>query len=221
MTLEFVLRLGLAGILGAIIGLEREYRAKEAGLRTHFLVTLGSALIMIVSQWGFQGSEGAPGTRPADAARIAAQIVSGIGFLGAGAIIMQRGSVRGLTTAAGVWVAAGIGMAIGGGLYVVGVTATAFVLFGLEVLQPLHRRISTRYMTLTFTTLRRETLIEMPNALSERGYKVVNYSVTSEGSGPSEHFHVQMTLFTSAKAVEPQLISFLQQFPDITIDRLE
>jgi putative Mg2+ transporter-C (MgtC) family protein len=124
MTGEFILRLGIAGILGAAIGLEREWRAKEAGLRTHFLVALGSALIMIVSQWGFQGSAGVEGTRPADAARVAAQIVSGIGFLGAGTIIVHRQFVRGLTTAAGLWVAAGIGMAVGGGLYLLACAAT-------------------------------------------------------------------------------------------------
>lgn len=110
---EFVLRLFVAGILGAIIGLEREYRAKEAGFRTHFLVSLGSALIMIVSQYGFQNVLGMP-SMSLDPSRVAAQVVTGIGFIGAGTIIIQRQFVRGLTTAAGIWVASGIGLAIGG-----------------------------------------------------------------------------------------------------------
>ena len=114
-----ILRLAVAGALGTLIGLEREYRAKEAGMRTHFLVALGSALIMIVSQYGF-------GDNTADASRVAAQIVSGIGFIGAGTIMMQKQFVRGLTTAAGLWVAAGIGMAIGGGLYIIGIVTTVF-----------------------------------------------------------------------------------------------
>lgn len=102
MLWEFTFRLFLAGILGAVIGLEREYRAKEAGFRTHFLVSLGSALIMIVSQYGFEGVLGENGIG-LDPSRVAAQVVSGIGFIGAGTIIIQRQFVRGLTTAAGIW----------------------------------------------------------------------------------------------------------------------
>ena len=132
-SISFISRLLLAGVLGALIGLERELRAKEAGLRTHFLVALGSALIMIVSQWGFAGSDGIQGTRGADASRVAAQIVSGIGFIGAGAIMVDKHAVHGLTTAAGIWVAAGIGMASAAGLYVLAVAATVLSLVGLEV----------------------------------------------------------------------------------------
>ena len=123
-TVELILRLVLAGVLGALIGAEREYRAKVAGIRTHLLVALGAALMMIVSRYGFGGQS--------DPARVAAQIVSGVGFLGAGAIIVQRNSVHGLTTAAGIWVAAGIGMAIAAGLYAVGIATTVLSLIGLE-----------------------------------------------------------------------------------------
>ena len=99
MTWEFIFRLALAGLLGGIIGIDREYRAKEAGLRTHFLVSLGSALIMIVSQWGFQDilKYDHVGLDPS---RVAAQVVSGIGFIGAGTIILQKQFVRGLTSGA-------------------------------------------------------------------------------------------------------------------------
>ena len=126
--LSLITRLVVAGILGALIGAEREYRAKVAGTRTHFLVALGSALLMIVSQYGFL-----EGGHPADSARVAAQIVSGIGFLGAGTIMVHRHVVHGLTTAAGIWVAAGIGMAVAAGMYSLAISASMLSLIGLEV----------------------------------------------------------------------------------------
>ena len=111
MTWDFILRLFIAGALGAVIGLDREYRAKEAGYRTHFLVSLGSALIMIVSQYGFMEIIKIEGI-DLDPSRVAAQVVSGIGFIGAGTIIFQKQIVRGLTTAAGIWATSGIGLAV-------------------------------------------------------------------------------------------------------------
>ena len=107
MTWEFILRIFVAALLGGAIGLEREYRAKEAGFRTHFLVALGAALFMVVSAYGFDGAMYTPEHRW-DVSRVAAQVVSGIGFIGAGTIIFQKNenAVRGLTTAAGLWVAA-------------------------------------------------------------------------------------------------------------------
>lgn len=120
-----VLRLVLSGVLGGLIGAEREYRGKVAGTRTHLLVALGSALMLLVSQHGF-GGQGDPG-------RIAAQIVSGIGFIGAGAIMVDRQSIHGLTTAAGIWVSAGIGMATAAGLYGLAVVTTVLALAGLEI----------------------------------------------------------------------------------------
>lgn len=130
---DFALRLLVAGLMGVLIGLEREYRAKEAGYRTHFLVALGSCLMMIVSQYGFTDVLEADLVR-LDPSRIAAQVVSGIGFIGAGTIILQKQVVRGLTTAAGIWATGGIGLAIGAGMYAIGVTATLLALVGLELL---------------------------------------------------------------------------------------
>ncbi|MBR1871089.1 MAG: MgtC/SapB family protein [Kiritimatiellae bacterium] len=121
---ELVLRLLLAGVLGGAIGAERAYRSKNAGTRTHLLVAIGSALMMIVSQYGFGGH--------GDPSRVAAQIVSGMGFIGAGAIMVNKHAVHGLTTAAGVWVAAGIGMAVASGLYAIALAATLLALTGLE-----------------------------------------------------------------------------------------
>lgn len=131
MTLEFILRIFVAAILGGAVGLEREYRDKAAGFRTHFLVALGSALFMIISAYGFEGALVSAEHR-LDVSRIAAQVVSGIGFIGAGTIIFQKNAVRGLTTAAGVWVTAAIGLACGAGMYVLAATATLLVLIGLE-----------------------------------------------------------------------------------------
>ena len=139
LSLELVGRLVLAGALGALIGVEREYRAKTAGTRTHFLVALGSALLMVVSQYGFM-EPAVAGTHTADAARVAAQIVSGIGFIGAGTILVQKHVVHGLTTAAGMWVAAGIGMASAGGLYAIAIAATFLSLIGLELFGLIHFR---------------------------------------------------------------------------------
>ncbi|MBQ8065788.1 MAG: MgtC/SapB family protein [Prevotella sp.] len=146
MEYEFLLRIFCAAILGGLIGLEREYRAKEAGFRTHFLVALGSALFMIVSAYGFTDSLTSDLQRW-DVSRVAAQVVSGIGFIGAGTIIFRKSEnvVVGLTTAAGVWVTAAIGLACGGGMYVLSIGSTLMVLAGLEAfnffLHKLDRRV--------------------------------------------------------------------------------
>ena len=140
MTWEFVLRIFVAALLGGVIGLEREYRAKEAGFRTHFLVALGSALFMIVSAYGFEEVVSLPGHR-LDVSRIAAQVVSGIGFIGAGCIIFQKHAVRGLTTAAGLWVTSAIGMAAGAGMFAVAASSTLMVVVCLELMNLIHHRI--------------------------------------------------------------------------------
>lgn len=144
MTLEFILRIFVAALLGGAIGLEREYRSKEAGFRTHFLVALGSALFMIVSQWGFGEALMQESTR-LDPSRVAAQVVSGIGFIGAGTIMIQKHAVRGLTTAAGVWVTAAIGLACGSGLYLLSAASTLLVLFGLEAMNLFLHRMNSRH----------------------------------------------------------------------------
>lgn len=110
----------LAALLGFFIGLERKFRDKEAGIRTHTIVAFGAALMMIISKYAFNAE--------ADSARVAAQIVAGIGFLGAGIIVYRKNVVHGLTTAAGVWATAGIGMACGGGLWIIAILATAILI---------------------------------------------------------------------------------------------
>lgn len=129
---EFFIRILVACICGACIGFERTKRLKEAGVRTHIIVCCAAALTMIVSKYGFAdlvSSAGKDlfGTHGVDPARLAAQIISGISFLGAGIIFRNGGSVRGLTTAAGIWATAGIGLAVGAGMYVIGLVGTLIV----------------------------------------------------------------------------------------------
>jgi putative Mg2+ transporter-C (MgtC) family protein len=135
---EAMLRLALAGVLGGLIGLERELREREAGLRTHLLVAVGSALFTIVGAYGFGGIR-------TDPTRIAAQVVTGIGFLGAGAIIRQGFSIRGLTTAATLWVVAAVGLAAGAGYYSAAVISTGLVLLALWPLRIVAYRILVRF----------------------------------------------------------------------------
>src|SRR6476661_1929523 len=135
---EALLRLALAGVLGGLIGLERELREREAGLRTHLLVAVGAALFTIAGAYGF-------GSIRTDPTRVAAQIVTGIGFLGAGAIIRQGFSVRGLTTAATLWVVAAVGLVAGAGYYSGAVITTAVVLIALWPLRIAAYRILRRF----------------------------------------------------------------------------
>ena len=130
--LDVTMRLVLALVLGAVIGLERELQRMAAGFRTHALVALGAAIFTVVSGYAFTG----PG---ADPTRIAAQIVTGIGFIGGGAILHYGGTIRGLTTAASLWAVAAVGMAAGVGLWVVAVTSTLLVILTLEVFQRFER----------------------------------------------------------------------------------
>lgn len=133
MEFDYLIRVLLAGICGALIGYERKNRMKEAGIRTHFVVAVGASMMMIVSKYGFQDQIGWHNLS-LDPSRIAAQVVSGVGFLGAGMIFMQKQTVKGLTTAAGIWATAGMGMAIGSGLYWLGGGVTLIILLAQMVL---------------------------------------------------------------------------------------
>ena len=134
MPTEYMIRLLIAAVLGAIIGLDREYRTKAAGFRTHFLVALGSALFMIDLPKDQM-------TLRMDPARIAAQVVTGIGFIGAGTIIFQKNMVKGLTTAAGLWVTAAIGLACGVGMYWLAAMTTVLVLICYEGFNMILRKL--------------------------------------------------------------------------------
>jgi putative Mg2+ transporter-C (MgtC) family protein len=148
MVMQEIARLLVAAVLGGIIGFERERGDRAAGLRTHALVCTASALIMIVSAYGFADVITASRTIVLDPSRVAAQVVSGVGFLGAGTIILRKNAVRGLTTAASIWLVAGIGLACGSGLYVPAGATTVIALVILSGLKPIeqhffdHKRVT-------------------------------------------------------------------------------
>ncbi|MCM1162697.1 MAG: MgtC/SapB family protein [Muribaculaceae bacterium] len=137
--LSAVLRIFLSLVLGACVGIERKTKGQMAGLRTFSLISMGACIAMMLSIYVCQETSG---LQRADPSRIAAQVISGIGFLGAGTIIQMKGSVRGLTTAAGIWIIATVGMAVGCGLYLVAVVATMLVLVVLTLLEHLERRVN-------------------------------------------------------------------------------
>lgn len=146
---EACMRLILSAILGGVIGYERQYKHKTAGLRTNILVCVGSCLIMLLSQLLYNSVEGKTN---ADPARLAAQVVSGIGFLGAGAIIKERVNIIGLTTAACVWVVAGVGLAVGAGYYWGAVVTAAIVVTVLVLLSRMDNWMNYRALTVIILT---------------------------------------------------------------------
>lgn len=220
MTTECILRLLIAGILGSLIGLDREYRAKEAGYRTHFLVSLGSALIMIVSQYGFNEMLKTPGVS-LDPSRIAAQVVTGIGFIGAGTIILHKQIVRGLTTAAGIWTTSGIGLAIGAGMYSLGISATILTLIGLEVLSLIFKSVGMKSSMIEFSTESKETLNQLSKRFNSKNFLIVSFQMNEKTIGEITIYYVTMVIKSKKNNDEGTLLTQLQDFNDITIYRIE
>jgi len=202
LPLSIVLRICLATALGAIVGIERERSERAAGLRTHAMVALGAAVFMLTSAFGFKDVLGAPAV-VLDPSRVAAQIVTGIGFLGAGAIIFQNEVVRGLTTAASIWVVAAIGMASAGGMYLLAVSTTGLTLIVLAIL----KRVENRWFK-----DRRSAVLSLrvdPNAMSlaqirseveTQGLRVEQIKVTPDRPGTSDRVDLVLSR-GSAKSV--------------------
>ena len=220
LNVDFMLRLLVAGILGAIIGLDREYRAKEAGYRTQFLVSLGSALIMIVSQYGFQEII-KENSVTLDPSRVAAQVVSGIGFIGAGTIILQKQIVRGLTTAAGIWATAGIGLAVGAGMYAIGIATTVLTLIGLELLSYIFKSVGMKSSMIAFSTNNKDTLKQIADRFNSKDYMIVSYEMQTLHPGEMESYQVTMVIKSKRNNDEGHLLSLMQNFPDVTVQRIE
>jgi len=220
LNVDFMLRLLVAGILGAIIGLDREYRAKEAGYRTHFLVSLGSALIMIVSQYGFQEII-KENSVTLDPSRVAAQVVSGIGFIGAGTIILQKQIVRGLTTAAGIWATAGIGLAVGAGMYAIGIATTVLTLIGLELLSYIFKSVGMKSSMIAFSTNNKDTLKQIADRFNSKDYMIVSYEMQTLHPGEMESYQVTMVIKSKRNNDEGHLLSLMQNFLDVTVQRIE
>ena len=220
MEWNFVLRLCVAGLCGTVIGLDREYRVKDAGFRTHFLVAMGSALMMLVSQYGFSDILSAVPEVKLDPSRIASQVVSGIGFIGAGTIIIHRQLVRGLTTAASLWASAGIGLASGAGMYLVAGAATVLTLIGLEGLNLVFRRLGQRRIMLVFSAADRNVLSDAFNRLKSEDYTVLSYEVTAERSGEGMLYRATLVIRAKSSAGEDRYLAVLQNDPDITVERI-
>lgn len=214
--LHYIFRIVLAGICGILIGYERKNRAKEAGLRTHCIVACASALMMVVSKYAFFDlikGDLYPGVDiRLDPSRVAQGIVSGVGFLGAGMIFVRKNTIKGLTTAAGIWATSGIGMAIGGGMYVVGIVSTAIILviqFALHInsrftFTPKNKRI--KFFNVTEDGFQDK----ITNKLSELNVYVSDVSIERESidSGLNYVFYVEML-----KTVKEEELMKLSEYP--------
>ena len=211
---EIAIRLLLALVLGGAIGVEREYRAKEAGFRTHFLVALGSALFCLVSQFGF-------GIDLKDSSRVAAQVVSGIGFLGAGTIIFQKNVVRGLTTAAGLWVTAAIGLACGTGMYVAAAITTVMVLLGLEVLNAFLPQLGNTTMVLTFSAPSRDMVKELIKRIKLDCIDVHSYELKDRRTAKAEFLEATIEVRAKRGNHTLKLFDYMNEFTDVTISTIE
>ena len=170
---EFLIKMVLATVMGVIIGFERKSRNKGAGIRTHAIVSLASALVMIVSKYGFFDIV------EYDAARVAAQVVSGIGFLGTGLIFIKNNAVNGLTTAAGIWATAGIGLAMGAGLYAVAIFGTLLIVI-IQILMHKDTFLSKDHLTITFEISLEDsfnTIREIRNCLERFKLEIQNVEI--------------------------------------------
>ena len=218
--LDFILRLLAATAMGAVIGLEREYHAKEAGVRTHLLVALGSCLFMIISVYGFELMLSRDHVS-FDPSRIASQVVTGIGFIGAGTIILQKQMVRGLTTAAGLWVTAAIGLACGNGMFLLALITTLVVLVSLGLLNIYLPYFSQKDRKISFSIEDYETLTEVLKKLKKRNIAVINYELhkdANENNGKMlVSFEIRMRKYDNLN----EIISVFSDFKDISIEKIE
>jgi putative Mg2+ transporter-C (MgtC) family protein len=208
LQLDISLRLIMASVLGAAIGFEREIHAHPAGMRTHLLVSLGSAAFTVLSVFFFA---------PADPSRIAAQVVSGIGFLGAGAILKYGSSVRGLTTAASLWATAAVGMAAGAGAWLVGLVTTVLIVFSLGPLNRLIARFrSTRQhlFRLRIQAIRLEALGAISRALISNGIEIAGVNTQRLGKG---RYEIELDLRPPPGTKDETIIATISAVPDIEI----
>lgn len=214
--LIYLLRMVFACLCGGLIGYERKNRGKGAGIRTHIIVALASALMMIISKYGFGDTIiGENGVRGADGARIAAQVVSGVGFLGAGMIYFNRHSVKGLTTAAGIWATSGVGLAIGAGMYGVGLEAAVLIVV-IQII--LHKNLKIMHMPneemiKIVTDDNLESADFMNQVLSEYGITISNIKCTRKKDGTVEN---ELTVNVPSDLDSTELLHVFQQNKCIT-----
>lgn len=213
-------RLCVAGAFGTVIGLDREYRFKDAGFRTHFLVALGSALLMVVSQYGFDELLATHAGLRFDPSRVAAQVVSGIGFIGAGTIIIHRQFVRGLTTAASLWATAAIGLAAGVRMYWLAGAATLLTLFGLEALSLFFGGLGRRRTMIVYSTSDRTTVDALFAALAARKFVVASYEVETLHAAEGRTYRVTLVLHAGRTGGAEAYVSLLREYPDAVVERI-
>ncbi len=212
---ELVLRLLVAAGLGSLIGAERERLVWAAGLRTHMLVSVGACLFMIVSAFGFADILGTPNV-VLDPSRVAAQVVSGIGFLGAGSILLRGDVVRGLTTAASLWTVAAIGLAVGGGLYLAAVAATIVILVILAGIKPLERRLQQRSQTCKLVVRAAHGKLPMGTINDAVGYRSRRISLyTSTQSEDPDIDEIHLTLANVTPEDVTEVMDILKRIPDV------
>ncbi len=201
-----LLKLLIAAFLGGLVGLERELHGRPAGFRTHLLVTMGACLMTIISEHYFikYGAYDSSSVLRLDPGRIAAQIVTGIGFLGAGVILKEGQSVRGLTTAACLWVAAGIGMAIGTGLYIPGIIVTLLSLLSLLVLKRIEYFVKKdRYRTLIVNAAEGSlTHQKLLSILEEHGLRLIDFAIDHDCQNEEIEFEMSVVQRGSFSCVE-------------------
>lgn len=213
--LEIVLRLVVACACGGLIGLERSKRQKEAGLRTHIILALGSALMMIVSKYGFTDIVLMyPDLKiQADVSRVASNIITGVSFLGAGVIFVRGGSIKGLTTAAGIWATAGIGLAVGAGLYWIGVFSTLLLIL-IQII--LHRFVPASEMmetsNISFTVSDYQMLERVKEFIIE--HKIIVLSIQTV-KNPDETLRVTMTIKIAKNMSIEGLLSLVYENPSV------
>jgi len=207
----------IAAILGAAIGLEREIHEHPAGMRTHLLVSLGTAIFTVLSIYGFEGIS-ANGVSPTvDPTRIAAQVVSGIGFLGAGAILKYGTSIRGLTTAASLWTTAAIGMAAGAGEWLIAGVGTFITVFSLWPLNALVARIhrpGAHLVRLRLEVGRLEALGDVSRLLADRRVEMAGINSQRIGKG---RYEVELTLRIPPNARPQDVIGAITAIPDVEL----
>lgn len=221
MTYEFIIRIFVAAVLGGLIGLEREYRAKEAGFRTHFLVALGSSLFMILSQYGFDTPLAILQKTSFDPSRIASQVVTGIGFIGAGIIIFQKNVIRGLTTAAGLWVTSAIGLTCGAGLYILASATTILVLLCLEVLNVILQRFGTRNISVTITSKSEDNIKGIFKLMKKESIEVYSYNMKERNVSGTHKFTVTMELKMRRYKYETILFDIISKFEGAELESME
>lgn len=215
---DMVARMLAATLLSGAVGWERERGERAAGLRTHAMVGLGACLFMIVSAHGFPDFQSTSGPIPYDTSRIAAQVVSGVGFLGAGAIIFQREVVRGLTTAASIWIVAAIGLAAGGGLYLEAAVGTVIGLGVLAGLKPIERRFFTHHRTRRLSLLLDRQATHLGEALSAA--RTAGLRIHAVHLRPSDHDdleHLDLLYEGKADGAVDLAADHLSQLPGVRV----